>query len=552
MSHAAHPERFHALDATRAFALLLGVVFHAAWFFSPEPTGTAVKDVEANHFFGWFFHASHTFRMQVFYLIAGFFARLVYKKRGFPVFARNRLLRIGVPLVVGWLILMPAIIAVWTWGRNLSGQNPVDIPPMLAALGLFLSGKIFIERSAGGAFGMAHLWFLYYLMVFYILIFALRAILVRTPLAGDRWQRRTDGLSRFLAGSPLGALVFALLMTPLIWSMDAWFGVDTPAFSYTPAWNVTLVYFGFFALGWLLHRHAHRLGDLFRAWKAYLVVGLLASVALYLYFDRVKPYDPKAPLHSITFRDVEDWSAFRSSIAAGANPTEAENPLGRLWAALPPRWQGFVTAEETTTDQRLGILGGVNSVLADPDFLTDSFRDTVSFEDPRAYDPTVIPANREALQPFLAGVADDDYRLASWYWPTKLGYSALYSLVMVFLAYGCLGAFQALCQSHSPTWRYIADSSYWVYLLHIPLLPAIENLLFRWQAPSVLKFLVLCGICFPILYATYHYLVRSTFLGKLLNGRAYPFHWNPLAAIREITHRPRPVTADEQEPQVKS
>ena len=51
-----HPKRFHALDATRAFALLLGVVFHAVWYYAYGPFGTGVKDISANHFFSWFFH----------------------------------------------------------------------------------------------------------------------------------------------------------------------------------------------------------------------------------------------------------------------------------------------------------------------------------------------------------------------------------------------------------------------------------------------------------------------------------------------------------------
>ena len=51
-----HPtDRFHALDATRAFALMLGVVFHAVWSFVPQSTGAPIVDVAGNRFFDWFF-----------------------------------------------------------------------------------------------------------------------------------------------------------------------------------------------------------------------------------------------------------------------------------------------------------------------------------------------------------------------------------------------------------------------------------------------------------------------------------------------------------------
>nr|NIP95292.1 acyltransferase family protein [Akkermansiaceae bacterium] len=273
-----HPERFHALDATRAFALLLGVVFHGAWFYALDPLGTGVKDVTANHFFGWFFHTSHTFRMQTFFLIAGFFARLVIQKRGVKSFARNRLIRIGIPLVVGWFILLPLLITVWVWGRNLSGQNPADVPPLLAGIGVVVSGAIFVERSDGGAFGWTHLWFLYYLLVFYLLTLAGRAVLLLTPVCGEPILGRLDRFIRFLTASPPGALVLVLVLTPAIWSMTSWLGIDTPGFSKTPVLKVTIAYLAFFLLGWFVHRQAHELGALFRQWKFYLGAGLLASV----------------------------------------------------------------------------------------------------------------------------------------------------------------------------------------------------------------------------------------------------------------------------------
>ena len=46
-----HPQRYHALDATRAFALLLGVVFHTVWFYTDFPFSTRVKDICAGPFY---------------------------------------------------------------------------------------------------------------------------------------------------------------------------------------------------------------------------------------------------------------------------------------------------------------------------------------------------------------------------------------------------------------------------------------------------------------------------------------------------------------------
>ena len=44
MNTPSHSERFHSLDATRAFALMLGIVFHAAWSFVPASMDAALVD----------------------------------------------------------------------------------------------------------------------------------------------------------------------------------------------------------------------------------------------------------------------------------------------------------------------------------------------------------------------------------------------------------------------------------------------------------------------------------------------------------------------------
>ena len=74
--------RYHSLDAFRAFAMLLGIILHAAWLFMPEAAGSPTTDVAAHKFFSYLVYAIHAFRMQAFFLVAGFFACLVASKRG--------------------------------------------------------------------------------------------------------------------------------------------------------------------------------------------------------------------------------------------------------------------------------------------------------------------------------------------------------------------------------------------------------------------------------------------------------------------------------------
>lgn len=66
--------------------------------------------------------------------------------------------------------------------------------------------------------------------------------------------------------------------------------------------------------------------------------------------------------------------------------------------------------------------------------------------------------------------------------------------------------------------RYLADASYWVYSVHLPVLLAVQYRLMdvdtNWQAKFAISVVATLGISF----VSYHLLVRNTVLGRLLNG----------------------------------
>ena len=80
-------ERLHALDAARAAALLLGIVFHATMSFLPlKAPMAAVMDSQHSLFLAGLFHVLHTFRMATFFLLAGFFGHMSLHKKGLRAF----------------------------------------------------------------------------------------------------------------------------------------------------------------------------------------------------------------------------------------------------------------------------------------------------------------------------------------------------------------------------------------------------------------------------------------------------------------------------------
>ncbi|GAB3623496.1 acyltransferase family protein [Mariniluteicoccus endophyticus] len=89
--------------------------------------------------------------------------------------------------------------------------------------------------------------------------------------------------------------------------------------------------------------------------------------------------------------------------------------------------------------------------------------------------------------------------------------------------YGFLGMFAQLFAAESFAARYVADASYWMYIVHLPLVVLAQFLLLGSPLPWLLKSLVVIVGCTLVLLGSYHLLVRSTWLGKWLNGRKYPW-----------------------------
>ena len=69
---------------------------------------------------------------------------------------------------------------------------------------------------------------------------------------------------------------------------------------------------------------------------------------------------------------------------------------------------------------------------------------------------------------------------------------------------------------------YIVYSSYWVYLFHRPLCVGFAVLFARLDIPGEMKFTIVITIVSTLCILTYHYLIRNTWGGLMLNGRKNP------------------------------
>ncbi len=88
--------------------------------------------------------------------------------------------------------------------------------------------------------------------------------------------------------------------------------------------------------------------------------------------------------------------------------------------------------------------------------------------------------------------------------------------------FGLVGLCTRLIRREVPAVRYLADASYWMYLLHLPLLLLIEWGLSDLTWPIMIKLLVTWAVSSVVLLISYDLLVRPNRLGGWLNGRKHP------------------------------
>ena len=197
----APPSRYHGLDGLRAFAMLLGVVVHATLPYFSRRAGIEFMwpaDPDQSLALLLLFDYIHAWRMPVFFLLAGFFARLVLERRSPSEFVRDRLRRIGVPLVLFAVVMAVLIPALWWYGWK--GEFAVDLR--------MLDPRKWPSLISQGI-PLAHLWFLWYLLLLYAALLAWRAALRAVP-AAPAGGRRLGGW--IYARAPLLLMLAAALL----------------------------------------------------------------------------------------------------------------------------------------------------------------------------------------------------------------------------------------------------------------------------------------------------------------------------------------------------
>ena len=107
---------------------------------------------------------------------------------------------------------------------------------------------------------------------------------------------------------------------------------------------------------------------------------------------------------------------------------------------------------------------------------------------------------------------------------------AVLALAMWCLILGITGLFLRYLSGHSPLGRYLCDSSYFLYIAHLPVIMLFQLILLGVPLPPLAKIVLALTGTIAVLLPLYHYAVRPTVIGAVLNGRRYPGTFAPAAA----------------------
>lgn len=247
--------------------MMLGIVLHACMRYLAEPPARYPFPTDHNtaYAFNVFLAFIHSFRMPTFFVLAGFFTSLLIEKRGLRGTYSNRAKRILAPLAAGVITILPITGLLMVTFMLSARYGTHDFIPSFDAVQTFKQELIAqgfpIEKPTLG-----HLWFLYYLCFFYLLI-PVCDFLVRVSLKFE------DRVQRWLV-SPLLLVTFAVLTAASLWPFQG--GEVFMEYSFVKPHLPALLYFAlFFVLGYIFHHYPVFLPALARNIPSWAVLAVI-------------------------------------------------------------------------------------------------------------------------------------------------------------------------------------------------------------------------------------------------------------------------------------
>lgn len=554
--------RRHDLDALRASAMLLGIAFHVALSFAPG-SGWAAQDRSQSAGADWFAAFAHGFRMPLFMLVSGFFTAMLFSKRGINALLWHRFRRVLLPCLLGLVTIVP--VTHWSsYFATVRRQKALQAAPASASIWVAIrKGDLEALRThlqhgvspdvLQPQYGITPL-------TWAALTGQRECVSVLLEKGAAVGRRNRDGSTALHAAAFLGhAGTVQLLIAK---------GADVNATNYTGEVPLRSA-----ALDWGVVQY---------------IAGLLAIPVEKAQVEQGRARVVRL-LQEVGAKDAAPASGSPSDNTAGS----AQRPLARLinglmeapvlahlWFLWILWWLVVVFAGVVAMARRLGWrIGGwftpsyVNLLWLIPlTMLPVWFMDNALgglgpdtsagiIPRPRVFgyyaifffvgafyyecdDTTgrlgrgwrwMLPVTLLVVFPVGLELSTGTFGLRNAWLPApyhraaSVGAQALYAWLMIF---GCMGMFRSLLVRENGTIRYLADSCYWLYLAHLPLVIVAQTLISEWPLPWLVKLSLLFVVLTGFLLLTYEKFIRYTWVGTMLNGpRKRPANGGLLPAV---------------------
>jgi peptidoglycan/LPS O-acetylase OafA/YrhL len=538
--------RRHDLDALRAAAMLLGIAFHVGLAFA-SGFPWLVQDAHRNVGFLLFAEASHGFRMPLFFLVSGFFTAMLWRRRGVQALLKHRFKRILLPCLLGLVTIVPVMFVVM--GLALSSEpakaaadnaGPSRAEMFDAVVADDLQALETLLRAGHDANALHPQWGISPLM--------LSALLNRSEAAeallragADVSARGQDGGTALHAAAFLGSADVARVLLEHGAGPEARnLRGESPADVLSVDWPTTRLIAGMLRIpveeAQVREGRQRVLEELQARGAAVKPVGNGAGEPT-VARGTILPLLFNFPVfHHLWFLWFLWWLVLLFSLGflaadrfgrKGAPAWLVLSPLRFLWliplTMLPQSLMG-ATNVGFGPDTSVGLLPlphlffyyalffGFGVLYFEADDRTGQVGRGWRWLLPVAF-LIVFPAALElstgqfGLRPRL-GLGGLERPLAN-------GLQVVFTWMTVF---GCMGLFRSLLTRENRIVRWLSDSSYWLYLAHLPLVILAQLWVRSWPLPAMVKFLLLNALIIGFLLITYQWMVRYTWLGTLLNG----------------------------------
>lgn len=210
--------RIYYLDFIRAIAMIAGIFFHSALSFLkiPEKDWPIFDDQASSGLIDLFSWASHRVRMPIFFIVCGFFTYMLLQKYDLKDFIKNRTKRILVPFLLSMVIIVPISVDTFITDGNFAPYS----------------------NSRIEYYSLMHLWFLYFLLIYYALTFILKSPL--TKFISTQSKKKELGFCLIIL------ILIAFMKKTTSINASLYFIADPVSLSF---------YFTFYLFGFYIYKH---------------------------------------------------------------------------------------------------------------------------------------------------------------------------------------------------------------------------------------------------------------------------------------------------------